>query len=245
MVTEGTQDTSVQRLRARLAARFKLVETQIMLPRTTRTFCVYQPESFDPLLDQAVGDPEQNLPYWAIPWPSGVALADVAMAHPERFAGSRVLELGCGLGVTAAAALAAGARLIATDYGAEALLLCRLNALRNAQRSPYTLQLNWRKPNAALWRLARPAFSQILAADVLYESRDIEPLLSVTERLLAPGGTLWLAEPRRTVAERFVAAAVAAGWQDEIDTHVGPWPTAGDEDVVVNIHRLRRGAKAG
>src|SRR3712207_3083198 len=138
MVIEAKHETTVQRLHARLAARFRLVETQIRLPYAGRTFCVYQPESFDPLLDQAAGDPEQNLPYWAIPWPSGIALADLALAHPDRFAGRRVLELGCGLGVTAAAVLAAGADLIATDYGTPALLLCRLNALRNAHRAPYT-----------------------------------------------------------------------------------------------------------
>ncbi len=240
IIGEVKQEKAALRLRARLAARFKLVETTIALPRTGRTFRIYQPASFDPLLDAAVDDPEQNLPYWAISWPSGVALADVALTHPRRFAGKRVLELGCGLGVTAAASLAAGAQLIATDYGAEALLLARLNALQNTGRQPFTLRINWREPGVPLFELARPAFPEILAADVLYESRDIQPLLSLVERLLAPDGTLWLAEPRRKVAGRFVAAAIAAGWQDEVDTHTGPWPTAGDEDIVVDVHRLRR-----
>jgi predicted nicotinamide N-methyase len=234
------QEKTILRLRARLAARFELAESAIMLPRSRRTFRIYQPASFDPLLDAAVDDPEQNLPYWAISWPSGVALADVALTNPRRFAGKRVLELGCGLGVTAAAVLAAGADLIATDYGASALLLCRLNALENARRQPYTLQINWREPDTTLFALARPTFPEILAADVLYESRDVQPLLSLAERLLSPGGTLWLAEPRRKVAGRFVSAALAAGWQDEVDTHTGPWPTAGDEDIVVDVHRLRR-----
>ncbi len=237
---EVKEETATLRLRTRLAARFELVETAITLPRSGRRFRIYQPASFDPLLDAAVDDPEQNLPYWAISWPSGVALADVALMNPRRFAGKRVLELGCGLGVTAAAILDAGAELIATDYGAEALLLCRLNALQNVGRQPFTLRINWREPGPPLFELASPAFPEIFAADVLYESRDIQPLLSLAERLLAPDGTLWLAEPRRTVAGRFVAAAIAAGWQDEVDTHTGPWPNPGDEDIVVDVHRLRR-----
>lgn len=199
---------------------------------------IVQPASFDRLLTTAARDPEQNPPYWATIWPSGVALADAILQQPDVLMRQHVLELGCGLGVTAIAALAAGARLLVTDYAPESLLLCQANTLRSVSRVLHTLRLNWREPSPVL--LARAPFPVVLAADVLYEHRDVMPLLRLIERLVAADGMLWLAEPGRAPAQQFVAAAVAAGWQDEVMQHAGPWPDPQDGNVVVRLHRLRR-----
>ena len=227
-------------LHARLLQKFELAELSLTLPKTRATYRIYLPAAFDPLLDAAADDPEQNIPYWATTWPSGIALADVVLAERGRLDEQRVLELGGGLGITATAALTAGARLIVTDYAPEALLLCRLNTLQNTGHEPDTLQLNWRQPPAALFELARTPFPLVLAADVLYESRDVEPLLALVERLVAPEGMLWLAEPGRLTARRFVEAVVARGWLDDVTQHTGPWPDPADARVVVSVHRLRR-----
>jgi len=227
-------------LQRRLQAKFTLVDTTVTLPWSSVSYCITLPAAIDPLLDAAVHDPEENVPYWAITWPSGIALADLILTRREEFAGRRVLELGCGLGITATAAIAVGARLCVTDYGPEALLLCRLNTLRNAGGQPDTLQLNWHQPRPVLFALATPAYPTILASDVLYESRDVKPLLELVERLVAPDGTLWLAEPGRDVARRFVAAAIAHGWRDEAQQHAGPWTDREDTGTTVTIHRLRR-----
>jgi predicted nicotinamide N-methyase len=196
----------------------------------------------DALLDQASGDPEQNLPYWAEIWPSGVALADAIMQQPELVAGKRVFELGCGLGITAVAACHAGADLIISDYSADALALA-VNNLRQNQAFPTrALRINWRDPDAEFDRLTEGGFPVVLAADVLYEKRDIEPLLAFCDRLVAPGGLLWLAEPGRSVAERFLERAAEQGWVGgERSEHPGPWPDPKDEGVVVRLYQLRRG----
>jgi predicted nicotinamide N-methyase len=180
------------------------------------------------------------LPYWAEIWPSGIALGDVALARAAALAGRAVLELGSGLGITAAAALEAGGELLAADYSAVSLALCRHNALRNAGREPRTMEINWRAPTDELLAHADAirGYPRILAADVLYETRDIAPLLALTERLLAPDGVLWLAEPGREAAQRFLAAATALGWGRESETHDGPW-TEGT-NVRVGVHFLRR-----
>src|SRR3712207_6238484 len=99
------------RLHARLAAKFRLAAQAVQLPRAGLTYTIYKPAAFDPLLDATAADPEQNLPYWAVTWPSGIALADTILSSQHELRGRRVLELGCGLGVTAAAAVAAGAAL--------------------------------------------------------------------------------------------------------------------------------------
>ena len=228
------------RLRARAAARFRLQMRTVTLPWSGLSYVIALPASFDPLLDAAADDPEQHLPYWATLWPSGIALADVISSRGMLLAGIPVVELGCGAGVTATAALAAGARLLATDYASESLLLCRLNTLANTGCDPCTLRLNWRQPSSALFHFASPPFPVVLAADVLYETRDVAPLLDLLARLLAPSGTLWLAEPGRPTARLFMAEALAAGWQDDVVEHPGPWPDPEDEGVVVRVHRLRR-----
>lgn len=217
-----------------------LEEVRVTLPRAKRRYAIARPTDTEELLDRAAADPEQHLPYWSEIWPSGVALADAIAKQPGALRGRRTLELGSGLGVTAIAALSAGAELLAADYSAESLLLCRLNALRNAAREPETIELNWRRPEAVLFERAGDGFPVVLAADVLYEGRDAEPLLSLVERLVAPGGELWLAEPGRPVAARFLAAASDAGWRATSRTHPGPWPDPKDDWVTVGVHKLRR-----
>jgi predicted nicotinamide N-methyase len=217
-----------------------VVEEEVVLARTGRRFTIRRPVDIDGLLDLVADDPEQNLPYWAEIWPSGLALADAVLQRPDLVQGRRVLELGCGLGITAAAALVAGADLVAADYAPEALDLCRLNALRNAGREPATLRLNWRRPDAALFDLAPGGFPVVLAADVLYERRDVDPLLALFDRLVAPDGVLWLAHPGRPPAERFAAALGDAGWSGPTEHHPGPWPDPKDAAVVVQLYRLRR-----
>jgi hypothetical protein len=81
----------------------------------------------------------------------------------------------------------------------------------------------------------------LLAADVLYESRDVEPLLELVDRVVEPGGMLWLAEPGRAVAMRFVQLARTRGWQFDDSRHPGPWPDPKDDGVVVRVYRMRRG----
>ena len=204
---------------------------------------ISRPVDYDRLIDDAAADPEQNLPYWAELWPSGVALAAKIARDPGIVRGRRVLELGCGLGVTAIAALRAGADLLVTDYSPEALTLCALNALDQAGVLPMTLRVNWRDPNSAL-RATGDAFPVVLAADVLYERRDVEPLLALAERVVAPSGDLWLAEPGRLPAARFLESLLAGGWIAQSERCSGPWPDPEDnrKGVAVTIHRLRRPA---
>lgn len=216
-----------------------LAECEVVLPGGGPVYRIRRPTDIDRLLDDVADDPEQNLPYWAELWPSGIALAAAIAREPDRVRGQRVFELGSGLGVTAIAALHAGADLVVADYAPESLVLTRANALRNAGREPVTLQVNWRAPSQALLDLAGPGFPVVLAADVLYEGRDIDPLLALLRRLVRPGGLLWLAEPGRPVATRFLAAAAEAGWTGPAATFGGPWPDPKDEGIVVTVHQLR------
>ena len=139
-----------------------------------------RPESPEELIDEEAFADDEFLPYWAELWPAATALAE---ALPD-VAGLRVVELGCGLGVTSLVAAAKGAHLTSTDWAPDAIELLRRNAERNALELRAEVR-DWREPWAERFDLA-------LAADVFYERRNVEPLL---ERLpqLAPTALIGLA----------------------------------------------------
>ena len=178
-----------------------------------------------------------HLPYWALLWPSGLALAEALLADPEVARGARALELGCGLGATAAVALSLDARLTVCDLFAEALRFAEYNTLRCAGRSPSSLLLNWRTSAGRARLLASAPYDLLLAADVLYEAEDVEPLLTLAPALLRPGARFWLAEPGRRASRDFVARARALGWRDSPSIVERAWPPDGDVTRVV-VHRF-------
>jgi predicted nicotinamide N-methyase len=79
------------------------------------------------------------VPYWAVAWPGGQAVARYLLDHPRVVRGRCVVDLGCGSGIVAAAAMRAGAaRAIAVDSDPNALCAAaetaRLNAVSVATR---------------------------------------------------------------------------------------------------------------
>jgi predicted nicotinamide N-methyase len=235
-------DLRGQPLHSWLVSQAEMEVEHVTLPKSGRRYDIHIPTEAarELLFEQARKDPVKQMPYWARIWASGVALADAVLEREHEIAGKRVLEMGCGLGVTATAAIQAGAHLTVADYTTMPLTFCRYNTLCNAGSGPRSLRVNWRTPDPLSWTRATAGggWPIILAADVLYESRDIAPLLELVDKLLAPDGVLWLAEPGRATAQRFLTAAAAAGWQGESEYHTGPWPD--QSDTRVGIHFLRR-----
>lgn len=214
----------------------------VRLPRHGREYHIHLPsdDARAQLFEASRSNPLARPPFWSTIWASGIGLADVALDHRDELAGQTVLELGCGMGVTASAVLETGAELIAVDLSDLALGLCRYNTLSNTNLAPQALRLNWREEDAQalLESIPDEGFPYILAADVLYESPDIQPLIDIIDRLLAPDGVLWLAEPARRVAQRFLDTLALAGWQGWSIQERGPWHDGRDNPV--NIHFLRR-----
>lgn len=217
-----------------------LIEEDIAIPNTEDYVHISRPSYIDLLLEQSTEDAEQNLPYWAEVWPSGIALAAELAANPNIVRNRRVLELGCGTGITTALAVQGGADVIAADYAAESLSLTRLTCLDHTGQEPATLRVNWRDADDQQTLEDLGPFPMVLAADVLYERRDIEPLLTLIDRVLSPGGMFWLAHPRRNPAEEFVAEANERGLRGSVSTRSGPWTDPNDNGATVEIHRLVR-----
>lgn len=165
-----------------------------------RTLALLVPPDADALIDEEAFADDEFLPYWAELWPSALALAEVPV-H------GRVLELGCGLGVPSLVAALAGAEVVATDWSADAVALLRVNAVRVGAALEARVW-DWRTPAPFA------AFPSVIAADVLYEARNVAPLLAALDAVVAPGGEALVADPGRPAAPSFFAAA-AEHWHAE------------------------------
>lgn len=196
-----------------------------------RVYRVYQPETADALVDEAEFDHDERLPYWANLWPSAIALAR-HVAELE-LAGKKVVEVGCGVGLPAMAALANSAEVTVTDHYEAALDFAAHNARENTGRSLSTAMLDWRKPET--WEgIGR--FDVLLGGDVLYEPRNIVPLADVVEALLEPGGVALFADPGRREAGKFLEEMDRRGFESDATQRV----VEGEPEVRSTIHRLRR-----
>jgi predicted nicotinamide N-methyase len=159
-----------------------------IVPLEGRELAVLRPRDMDALIEEDAFEHQEFLPYWAQVWPSGVALA--RMLAQRSLGGVRVVEVGCGLGLPSLAAALAGARVLATDWSPAAIELLAENAERNAVRIEAAV-VSWTEPEELL---ARAPFDLVLASDVLYERRNVEPLTALLPRL---GREVLLADPGR------------------------------------------------
>lgn len=230
---------AISRHKRALSEMTDLIDEIVHIPGTDAQLTISRPVNIDSVLDAVIDDPEQNLPYWAEIWPSGIALASEILQRPEIVRGFPVLELGCGIGITAAAAIFSGAQLTATDYSPHSLRLTELTCLQAGVEPPVTRQVNWRKPQADLLQQSGDRWPVVLAADVLYEERDVEPMLSVLERITASGGVILLAEPGRRHAKTALRMARDRGWSIETRTYTGPWPDDEDKSTIVSVHTIK------
>jgi predicted nicotinamide N-methyase len=141
-------------------------------------------------------------PYWALPWIGARAIAARVLEHPP-YRTTAVLDLGCGLGLSGAAAGVAGAHVTFADNVAAALEFARANAELHCLGAYDLRQIDFTHD-----RLHR-RFDWILAADVVYDPAHYESLAAFLDAHLSEAGTLLLTESLRADA-RIVLDALAA-----------------------------------
>jgi predicted nicotinamide N-methyase len=180
-----------------LVTELDLVEETVEVGE--RELSLLRPRDAVALLNEEAFEREEFLPYWAELWASGETLArEVATRH---VAGQRVLELGCGLALPSLAAALGGAEVLATDWSPDAIALLETNAERNGIRLE-TKVVAWSRADVLV---ARAPWDLVLAADVLYERRNVDELLALLPQL-APTEVL-MADPGRPHAQSFFEQA--------------------------------------
>lgn len=190
------------------------------------------PHSSEALIDETEFDGDERLPYWAELWPSARALTRYLL--DQRVLPERALELGCGVGLPSLALLHRGVEVLATDYYQAALDYAARNAEHNRLPRLPTQLLDWREEEPAIGR-----FPLILAADVLYESRNVEALRQLLPRVIAERGTMILADPGRNYLDSFLEEMEAIGWRH---APLGEWleasPVGDHIEIAVQLFQL-------
>jgi predicted nicotinamide N-methyase len=177
----------------------------------------------DVLTARADGEP----PYWAVAWPAGLALARHLSIQPLNDV--PVLELGSGAAIAGLGAMAAGAKVLATDNQPASLRLAALNGRRN-RLALRVVGADWRA-----WPIAR-RFPLVIGSEVTYEPLAYPALLATLEETVATGGEVLLSDPGRLSTEQFLQEASAAGWRWE-RTELPP-----EGRQAVWLYRMRRRA---
>ena len=186
-----------------------------------RPLRIFSASSVDVLSAKTAGP----IPYWCVAWPAGLGLARYLAS--QALAGARVLEVGCGVGISGLGAAAAGAEALVTDNEPAALRLAMMNARRN--RLPLrAAAADWRD-----WPL-QGRFDRVIGSDVTYEPAAFDALLAVLAQSLLPDGEVLLTDPGRMMSTVFQQRAIADGWSFETETLPREGPQA------VFLYRLRR-----
>jgi predicted nicotinamide N-methyase len=199
-------DRTLAALDRALDARFDTVIETIRLhdEGVPESFDILRPSSAEALIDEDAFAHDERLPYWADVWPSARVLASHLMQ--EGGDGRRLLELGCGSGLVAAAAARAGFVVTASDYYAEALDFTRANVRRAAGIDCETRLVDWRAMPEDLGR-----FDRVVASDVLYERPYAALVARALVHTLARGGVAYVTDPGRLAAPDFVEEARSLG----------------------------------
>jgi predicted nicotinamide N-methyase len=143
-------------------------------------------------------------PYWAQAWETAYAIAE-ELADRE-LTGCRVLDLGCGLGLTGAVAAAHGAQVVMGDFAPPALRFAEGNSWPWRERVQ-VLRLDWRKDRLP------DAFDLIVGSDILYDRDDLPYLDAFWRAHLKPQGSILLGEPTRSLTREFLAWIRDRRWQ--------------------------------
>lgn len=136
-----------------------------------------------------------HFPYGWMLWPSAIGLSTYILDNAYRFAGKRVLELGCGVGMAGVAAALSGGIVTQTDYLDGALELSSRNANINGVTTT-TFLGDWRDFPAALV----DSSDIVIGTDILYE-RSMHPYLKVLLPMFTKRGVpVLIADPIRPQA---------------------------------------------
>jgi predicted nicotinamide N-methyase len=128
------------------------------------------------------------LPYWAVAWAGGQALARHVLDRPALVAGRTVLDIAAGSGLVALAAARAGAAAVtASETDRMAVAALRLNAAANG----------FAVDTADDLLDTTPAHQVVLAGDAFYEAAMAARVQPFLERAAAAGATVLVGDPGR------------------------------------------------
>ena len=187
------------------ARAFIAANTRVLAPPLVPEIALHLAEESLPIwqkTEEELGEMNVPPPYWAFAWAGGQALARYILDNAELLRGKRVLDLGSGSGLTAIAAMRAGAAsTLASDLDLMSLEAVRLNAQLNGVSVETT---------ADNLLLASPAgHDVVLVGDLFYERQLAELVSRYIGQAAAAGALVLIGDPQRNYFPkgRFTSAA--------------------------------------
>lgn len=138
-------------------------------------------------------------------WPSGRVLAE-AMCSID-IAGKRILEIGCGLGLSSLVLQHRHADITASDHHPLAKSFLAHNAALNGLPALHYHDLPWATPDPTLGQ-----FDLIIGSDILYERDHAALLAQVLLRHANPCAEVLITDPGRGNSGSFTRAMLAQGY---------------------------------
>jgi predicted nicotinamide N-methyase len=170
---------------------------------------------------EAFSGQREGPPFWAHPWPGGLALARWVLDAPERVRGQRVLDFASGGGVSAVAAAQAGAQVLATevDGWARACVACC------AELNEVTVEVTGRDVIGE-----DDGWGVVLVGDVFYQEALSRRVLAWLQQLAARGAVVRIGDPGRSflpqgalVCEGTWPVAPVPAWDSVSDRPARVW----------------------
>lgn len=181
------------------------------IPVGGHDYTILGPGNYEDLIDDprviARFKRDEFMPYWAEFWPAARLLAEevAAWGPAPPVDPPRVLEFGCGLGLIGLVAHRLGYTVTLSDYERDTLEFVRASAVANNLAPPATAYVDWREDYPEL------RSDRILAAEVLYERRNLDPIARFIKAHLLPNGFALLVDGNRQTADAFPDVAAAHG----------------------------------
>ena len=156
-------------------------------------------------LAEDIGISSATWSLFGVVWPSSRILA--ATVNILDFEGKRVLEIGCGLGLSSIVLHGMGADITASDYHPLAKEFLDENVLRN-KMLPIKFQTgNWEADNPLLGE-----FDMIIGSDVLYEPAHAESVSRFIDNHSSDNVKVVIVDPNRGNRANFTKKMIALGY---------------------------------
>ena len=154
---------------------------------------------------EKLGISSATWPLFGIVWASGEVLA----RHMFDYAidGKRILEVGCGIGLSSLVLNHRQADITATDYHPEAERFLKENVSLNRGNVIPFVRTGWADEDSGLGR-----FDLIIGSDLLYESEHVELLTGFIEQHANAHCEVVIVDPGRGLHARFSKKMVGLGY---------------------------------
>ncbi|MDP3571821.1 MAG: 50S ribosomal protein L11 methyltransferase [Archangium sp.] len=164
----------------------------------------------------------QGPPFWAHAWPGGLALARLVLDGPGLVKGKRVLDFASGCGVSAIAAVKAGAsEVFATELDVFAIAAIEENAALNQ----VAVQV---RSDDVIGR--DEGWDTVLVGDVFYQAELSRQVMAWLQKLHARGAEVRIGDPGRSFLPMDLLECVATfavvpvpAWDSVVDRPARVW----------------------